>query len=160
MKTYLWFLVIFIFCIVIWKFEGFSSDGVALSREILSFGDTENLTKSCLKEIQNLIEKSKKVPKLKKCQTLSRPAGDFERALKHLSIKSKSNCFSNRKKNKIIPENHLTYLESRQSDPALKWLLDRLNTIRPKFKRLNEFGNLQNGIIYLGLLDPAIQNAP
>ena len=52
----------------------------------------------------------------------------------------------------------MTYLKSRKSDPALQWLFDRLQTIGPKFKRFDELGNVKNGIIYLGLLDPAIQN--
>ena len=158
MKTYFRFLVIFILFFVILKFSTFSSQSEVISREILSFGDAKNLTKSCLKEIQNLLGKSRIVSRLKRCQSLPQSAGDFEHALKHLSIKPKSSCFSNDKREKIFPKEHLTYLKSRWADPALKWLLDRLRTIGPKFKRFDELGNVKNGVIYLGLLDPAIQN--
>ena len=158
MKTYFRFLVIFILFFVIFKFSTFSSQSEIFSREIVSFGDAKNLTKSCLKEIQNLLGKSRKVPRLKRCQSLPQPAGDFEHALKYLSTKPKSNCFANGREDKTFPRDHLTYLKSRQSDPALKWLFDRLQTIGPKFNRFNDPGNVKNGIIYLGLLDPAIQN--
>ena len=66
MKTYFRFLVIFIIFFVILKFSNFSSQSEILSREILSFGNTKNVTKTCLKEIQNLIEDSRKVPRLKR----------------------------------------------------------------------------------------------
>ena len=158
MKTYFRFLVIFILFFVILKFSTFSSQSEIFSREILSFGDVKNLTKSCLKEIQNLLRKSRKVSRLKRCQSLPQPAGDFEHALKYLSTKPKSNCFANGREDKTFPRDHLTYLKSRKSDPALKWLFGRLQTIGPKFERFDELGNVKNGIIYLGLLDPAIQN--
>merc|ERR1712113_463982 len=62
----------------------------------------------------------------------------------------------------IQNENFMTYLNRRKSDPALKWLYERLNIIGSKFKRGQFHGpkvtRVQNGIIYLGLLDPAIQN--
>ena len=158
MKTYFRFLVIFILFFVILKFSSFSSQSEIFSREILSFGDVKNLTKTCLKEIESLLVKSRKVPRLKRCQSFPQPAGDFEHALKYLSSKPKSSCFSNDRREQIFPKDHLTYLKSRRSDPALKWLFDRLQTIGPKFNRFNDPGNVKNGIIYLGLLDPAIQN--
>ena len=159
MKTYFRFLIIFILFFVILKFSNFSFQSEILSREILSFGNTKNVTKTCLKEIQNLLENSRTVSRLKRCQSLPQPAGDFEHALKHLSTKPKSNCFSNEKiHDEIFPREHLNYLKGRQADPALKWLFDRLQKIAPKFKRFNELGNVKNGIIYLGLLDPEIQN--
>ena len=159
MKTYFRFLVIFILFFVILKFSNFSFQSEILSREILSFGVTKNVTKNCLNEIQNLIEDSRTIPRLKRCQSLPKPAGDFEYALKYLSTKSKSNCFSNERiHEEIFPRDHLNYLKSKQADPALKWLFDRLQNIGPKFKRFNELGKVKNGIIYLGLLDPGIQN--
>ena len=140
------------------KFSTFSPQSEIFSREILSFGDAKNLTKNCVKEIQNLLEKSRKVPRLKMCQSLQQPAGDFEHALKHLSTKLRSSCFYKDRREKIFLKDHWTYLRSRKSDPALKWLFDRLQAIGSKFERFDEVGNIKNGIIYLGLLDPAIQN--
>ena len=156
MKTYFRFLVIFIIFFSIWKFLFISSESSALSREILAFGDENKLTKKCLTEIQNLIKNSQNVKKLSRCQSVPQPTGDFERALQYLAIDSISDCVHTQRTVKTLPTSHWTYLKSRESDPALKWLHDRLQSI--KFKRVQGIGNVKNGIIYLGLLDPAIQN--
>ena len=158
MKTYFRFLVIFIIFFGVWKLSFLQSETEALSREILAFGDTNKLTKKCLIEIQNLIRKSRNVQRLSRCQSFRTPTGDFERALDYSSNDPKSDCVYTQKTVNTLPTSHWTYLKSRKSDPALKWLQDRLRKISPNFKPLHSIGSVKNGIIYLGLLDPAIQN--
>ena len=158
MKTYFRFLTISVIFFGSWNFLSLSSRSVTLSREILEFGNSKKLTKKCLKEIQNLISTSRKVQKLRKCQSFPQPTGDFDRALRHLSINTESDCLSTQTVVKPWPRNHFTYLKSRESDPPLRWLYDRLQTIEKKFKQMQTTESVKNGIIYLGLLDPAIQN--